>query len=135
MAVAACSSFNDDSDPYHVSEATKDLSGTWKISTATRNGTDITAVVDFSQFALHLNTDGTYTLENYLPFVARHDGTWSIDDPKYPFKLFFTEAGSQDTTHVEMNYPIQNGARELLIKLSPGCGSNTYTYTMVRTSN
>ena len=36
-----------------VAEAPKDISGSWKIIKATRNGTDITSTFDFSQFRIH----------------------------------------------------------------------------------
>lgn len=133
--MAACSSFRDDTDPFDTQEAVKDLSGVWKISNVTRNGVDITDNVDFTSFALHLESDGTYRIENYLPFVVKADGTWATDDPQYPFMLSFHEQGEADTTSVELVYPNIDGQRNLLINLSPGCSSNTYVYTMKRDSN
>lgn len=135
LLMTACSSFRDDTDPFDTHEAIKDLSGVWKISGVTRNGVDITEDVDFSSFALHLESDGTYKIENYLPFVVKESGTWTTDDPQYPFLLSFQEQGSASTTSVELVYPNVDGQRNLLINLSPGCGSNTYVYTMKRNSN
>lgn len=130
--LAACGSFTDDTDPYNVQEAVKDLSGEWHITNVTRNGTDITEGMDFSNFVLHLNTDGSYKIDNYLPFVVKGDGSWLVDDPYHPFHLAFKESSASDTTVVTLNYPIEDGKRKLLITLSPGCYSNSYNYTMER---
>ena len=133
--LASCDSFNDENNPYEGSEVAKDLSGVWKIMTVTRNGVDITKDMDFSQFTLHLNENGTYKIDNYLPFVVQKDGNWSTDNPDYPFRLSFTEKNSSSATTVNLNYPTIKGSRNLLIKLSPGCSSNSYMYQMERTSN
>lgn len=132
--VASCSTFSDNGDPYGTAEGVKDLSGAWKIESVTRNNIDITRAVDFSQFTLHLLADGTYHIDNYLPFVVRQNGTWGIDDPQYPFNLSFKENGQADGMTVELRYPISNGERKLFITLSPGCSSNKYVYQMIRTS-
>ena len=131
---ASCSTFSDDTDPYGAVEGLKDLSGAWKIENVTRNNIDITRAVDFSQFTLHLIADGTYHIENYLPFVVRQNGTWGIDDPQYPFNLSFKENGQGENMTVELKYPISNGERKLFITLSPGCSSNKYVYQLIRTS-
>ena len=131
---ASCSTFNDDTDPYGAVEGMKDLSGAWKIENVTRNNIDITRAVDFSQFTLHLLADGTYHIDNYLPFVVRQNGTWGIDDPQYPFNLSFKENGQGENMTVELKYPISNGERKLFITLSPGCSSNKYVYQLIRTS-
>lgn len=133
--LASCSTFNDDTDPFSSNEAVKDLSGTWKISAVTRNGVDIMAEMDFTQFSLNLSADGTYSINNYLPFVVRKDGTWKTDDPHYPFVLSFQESGAESPTEVELKYPISDGKRKLYISLSPGCYSNTYVYQMERVTN
>lgn len=132
LTAAACSSFDDDTNPYGVSEAQKNLSGVWKLQNVTRNDVDITQDMDFTQFALHMEDDGTYHIENYLPFVVSQDGTWATDDAQFPFRLTFTENGAQQGTQIDINYPIVNGERSLSITLSPGCSSNTYTYTLTR---
>lgn len=131
---ASCSTFSDDTHPYGAVEGRKDLSGAWKIESVTRNNIDITPSVDFSQFTLHLLADGTYHIDNYLPFVVRQNGTWAIDDPQYPFNLSFKENGQAEPMTVELKYPISNGERRLFITLSPGCSSNKYVYQLIRTS-
>ena len=131
----SCSTFSDDSNSYDQTEPVKDVSGTWVIKTASRNGVDITNDMDFSKFQLQLKADGTYHIENYLPFVVRTDGTWQIDDPKMPLQIFFTEGNSAAPMTVELNYPIVDGVRQLLITHSPGCYSNSYVYKMVKVSN
>lgn len=134
LATASCGTFSDDTDPYGGKEAAKDLSGVWKLKTVTRNSIDITTQMDFSQFTLNLNTDGSYSIDNYLPFIVRESGTWAIDDPSYPFVISFKEQSANASIDVELSYPIVNGKRALSITHSPGCYSNTYTYTLERVS-
>lgn len=114
-----------------VAESAKDISGSWKIVQATRNGTDITSIVDFTQFRVKFNNAGSYTLLNTLPFVVTADGKYSLDDPSYPFKLTFSPAGGQQTA-ISFNYPVVSGVRQLKMTFSPGCTSNTYIYTLVK---
>lgn len=122
-------------DAYDVEESVKDISGVWKLQMVSRNGIDITESMDFSQFTLNLNNDGTYTIDNYLPFVVKENGIWDTDNPTMPFQIVFKEESKSEPVKVELNYPIVNGSRSLTIKLSPGCYSNTYVYQLIRTSN
>ena len=85
--------------------------------------------MDFYDFHLYLNEDNTYEFENYLPFIVKKAGTWGVDDPLYPFHLSFMEEGSQDAVNTEIQYVTRDGNRQLIITLSPGCHTNTYTYT------
>jgi len=110
-----------------VAESTKDISGDWTVISATRNGTDLMSIVDFSQFKVSFK-DGKYTLINKLPFLVTKDGTYSFDDPQYPFKISFTAAGSPAVA-TAFTYPIVNGVRQLTLTFSPGCPGNTYVYT------
>jgi len=134
IAITSCSAFSDDSDPYGGTEAAKNLSGVWKLKTVTRNSIDITSLMDFSKFTLNLNSDGTYTIDNYLPFIVRESGTWAIDNPQYPFLISFKESSANASVDVELSYPVVNGSRALSITHSPGCYSNSYTYTLERVS-
>lgn len=122
-------------DAYDVEESVKDISGVWKLQMVSRNGIDITESMDFSQFTLNLNNDGTYTIDNYLPFVVKENGIWDTDNPTMPFQIVFKEESKSEPVKVELNYPIVNGSLSLTIKLSPGCYSNTYVYQLIRTSN
>jgi len=108
-------------------EATKDVSGNWVVIAATRNGTDLTSIVDFSQFKLSFS-QGKYTLINKLPFLVSQNGTYSLDDPQYPFQISFTPTGSKAVS-TAFTYPIVNGVRQLTLTFSPGCPNNTYVYT------
>ncbi|PUZ26766.1 protein of unknown function [Chitinophaga costaii] len=114
-----------------VAEAQKDISGDWRISKAVRNGIDITTLADFSQFRIHFTADNKYSLENPLPFVVSKDGSYSLDDPAYPFRLTFTPTGDSAVS-TTFNYPVVNGARTIVFSFSPGCSSNTYLYTLQR---
>lgn len=85
LLVTSCDTFSAPADPDKNTEQIKDISGTWQLTTVSRNGNDITEAMDFSQFQIDLKKDGKYTIENYLPFVVRHNGTWKVDDIYYPF--------------------------------------------------
>jgi hypothetical protein len=109
-------------------EALKDITGNWQVIKATRNGTDLTSIVDFSQFRLKF-TNGNYTLENKLPFLVDQNGSFSLDDPQYPFKITFTATGAQPVS-TAFTYPIVNGKRQLSLTFSPGCANNSYVYVL-----
>jgi len=114
-----------------VSESVKDISGNWKVLKASRNGTDLTTLVDFTRFRVKFDATGKYTLINPLPFVVNQDGNYKLDDPNYPFKIAFTPQGGQ-AVGIVFNYPIVGGARQLNLTFSPGCSLNSYTYTLVK---
>lgn len=125
---SACDTFKDEVSPESYVEMPKSLDGTWRLSTVSRNGADITKTMDFSRFILRLNKDNTYKIENYLPFVVKKEGTWKVDDPKYPFNLIFTEEGMQSDKITEIKFPVVNGVRQVSVMLSLGCSSNKYIY-------
>jgi hypothetical protein len=109
-------------------EALKDIAGNWQVIKATRNGTDLTGMVDFSQFRLNF-ANGNYTMENKLPFLVNQNGSFSLDDPQYPFKITFTPTGAQPVSTL-FTYPILNGKRQLSLTFSPGCANNSYVYVL-----
>ena len=132
--VSSCDKFSDDS-PTDYTESPKEITGTWKIIKASRNGSDITTLMDFSQFRIHFNSDNSYTIDNYLPFLVKSEGSWSLDDPQYPFNLVFKEEGSNEEVISGLSYPIVNGKRQINLSFSPGCYSNIYTYVFEKMSN
>jgi hypothetical protein len=132
MGVTACDSYKDNETPDTFVESNKDLSGVWQLESVTRNSVDISTLMNFSKFRLHLNADGSYTLENRLPFPVAENGVWKVDDPAYPFMITFTENGATQGTDVGIQYPISNGARRLSITHSPGCSDNKYVYLFVK---
>jgi len=77
--------------------------------------------MDFSRFHIVLNKDNTYEIKNYLPFIVKGNGTWSVDDPQFPFHLIFREDGADETVETEIGFLTVDGERQLTIKLSPGC--------------
>lgn len=133
-AVTSCDSYKDNETPDEFVEVDKQLDGVWQLTAVERNGVDITEAMDFSQFRLHLNSDGSYELENRLPFPVRHNGVWSVDDPAHPFVLSFTENNSLGSVEVGIQYPIFEGQRRLSITHSPGCGTNSYEYLFVKSN-
>ena len=117
-----------------VAEPVKDLTGTWKIVQATRNGTSLLPLVDsayisFSGFSIIFKS-GTYTLVNPLPFIVSANGTYSLDNPQYPFVITFKQSGSTTPVSTAFTYPIVNGIRVLTLVFSPGCPQNTYSYSL-----
>ncbi|MGF7230361.1 DUF5004 domain-containing protein [Arachidicoccus sp.] len=115
-----------------LTEPVKSINGTWKISQATRNGTDLTNSFNFSHFSIKF-TDSTYTIDSLVPFAVEGSGSYHFDDPQYPFKILFMQ---QDSTMKEFNlqFPIVNGVRNIVLTFSPGCTSNSYQYTLQKTN-
>lgn len=109
-------------------EATKTINGTWKVIKALRNGTDLTSRFDFSHFQISFQ-DSVYQLDSLVPFPVNTNGQFYLDDPKYPFKIYLKEQDSSYKT-LNMEFPIANGVRNIVINFSPGCSSNTYQYTL-----
>ncbi|BAU52932.1 DUF5004 domain-containing protein [Mucilaginibacter gotjawali] len=117
-----------------VTESKKDLTGTWKVVQATRNGTNLLPIYDFTQFSIKFDaTTGNYNLLNPVPFIVGADGKFSLDDPQYPYKLTFTATGGAAVA-TAFNYPIINGTRQIIMTFSPGCSQNTYVFTLSKTN-
>ena len=127
--ISSCDTFEDEMTPDSYSETIKHVDGNWRLFTVSRNGIDITKYMDFSRFHIELNKDNTYEIKNYLPFIVKGNGTWSVDDPQFPFHLIFREDGADETVETEIGFLTVDGERQLTIKLSPGCHTNTYVYT------
>ena len=114
-----------------VAEAPKNISGSWKIVKATRNGADITSSFDFTQFRLKFDSIGSYSIVNKLPFIVNAGGKYALDDPEYPFKITFTPDGGTAIA-TSFNYPTLAGVRQLSLTFVPGCTLNSYIYTLER---
>lgn len=116
-------------------ESVKQIQGSWQITKATRNGTDITEKFDFSPFRITFQADGNYQIQHPLPFIVAKDGVYSLDDPQYPFQIKFKEAETNREVGSSFDYPIVAGTRNLYLTFSAGCSSNTYVYTLVKTTD
>ncbi|OMP79359.1 DUF5004 domain-containing protein [[Flexibacter] sp. ATCC 35208] len=112
-----------------VGEAPKNISGSWKILNATRNGTDITNAFDFTQFRVKFDSTGNYTIVNRVPFLVNANGTYVLDDPAYPFRITFTPQGGSAVA-TPFNYITTAGVRQLNLTFVPGCELNAYIYTL-----
>ncbi len=111
-------------------EPQKDLTGTYKIVSVTRNAVDITQYVDSAGFRLILANDATYTLQsNNIPFVVNSSGKYSIDDPQYAYHITFNPTDSTTTFVGNIGTPVSKGSRNLVVTFSPGCHANSYVYT------
>jgi hypothetical protein len=114
-----------------VPEQAKDIAGEWRITKAMRNGIDITTLTDFTQFRIRFTADQQYSIENPLPFIVSKNGSYAIDDPKYPFRITFSQTGGTAVSS-SFTYPVVNGKRNMNFSFSPGCAANTYLYTLER---
>ncbi|HEY9260491.1 DUF5004 domain-containing protein [Chitinophaga sp.] len=115
-----------------VPEPVKDITGEWRIVKAVRNGVDITTLTDFTKFRIRFTADLQYTIENPLPFVVSKNGSYALDDPKYPFRINFRQTGVNAPVSTTFTYPVVNGKRNMNFSFSPGCTANTYDYTLER---
>ncbi|MFX1707301.1 DUF5004 domain-containing protein [Chitinophaga sp. CC14] len=115
-----------------VPEPVKDIAGEWRIVKAARNGVDITTLTDFTKFRIRFTTDLQYTIENPLPFIVSKNGSYALDDPKYPFRISFSQTGISNPVSTTFTYPVVNGKRNINFTFSPGCAANTYDYTLER---
>ena len=70
LLVTSCDTFSAPADPDKNTEQVKDISGTWQLTTVSRNSNDITETMDFSQFQIDLKKDGKYTIEICLLWYA-----------------------------------------------------------------
>ena len=113
IIVSSCNTFKDEITPENYSEVAKNINANWQLSAVSRNGVDITDMMDFTRFHIVLNEDNTYKIENYLPFIVKGNGSWSVD------KEIKTLIGFRTV----------NGKRQMSITLSPGCHTNKYVYT------
>lgn len=111
-------------------EPLKNPEGSWKITKAVRNGTDLTPWVNFSRFRITFQKDGAYSIESNVLFVVNGNGTWSFNDPHHPFALFFHADGSDAAVISQLAYPVVKGRRNIQLTFSPGCTANTYEYTL-----
>lgn len=120
-------------------ERPRNISGTWAVTSATRNGTDMTDRFDFSGFRLVIteNENGgiQYTINNAAPFLVRSNGTITPDDPAYPFALTFQESGSATGALAELTSPILSEHSPLVLEFSTGCGANVYSYSFEKVEN
>ncbi|WP_346238362.1 DUF5004 domain-containing protein [Niabella insulamsoli] len=113
-----------------IPEAAKNIAGSWKIVSVSRNGVDITNFFDFTGFNIEFRQDGSYTINNPVPFIVSQNGSWSLDDPTHPLRISFTQANTSQTIINEFNYPVVGGARQIILTGSPGCTANTYQYAL-----
>jgi len=109
-------------------EASKSVDGTWKIVKALRNGTDLTSRFDFSHFSITFK-DSSYSIDSLVPFAVEKNGTYRLDDPQYPFRMYIKQQDSSEKP-IDIQYPFTDGVRSIVISFSPGCTSNTYQYTL-----
>ena len=112
-------------------EMKKDITGTWKIVSITRNGEQLSQRIDLSKFKIIFKADGSYTLEDKMAFAVDGPGVYSLNDLQYPSGLILTEQGKPEET-VKFQFPVVEGKRQLSLTLSPGCEGNVYQYDFAK---
>jgi hypothetical protein len=130
MLVSCLSCESNDDGP--LAESVKNIDGSWRVVSVARNDLDITDAFDFTRFRVDFSEDGTYSFENYLPFIVKREGTWGLDDPKYPFKINFKESNNTEMVSADLTYPVVEGKRQIQLTFSPGCVLNRYKYVLER---
>lgn len=112
-------------------ESVKDVEGTWKIVSLTRNGEELVNRIDCSKFRITFKGDGTYTLLDKLAFAVSGPGTYKLSDPRYPYSLVLTQQ-NQSAETIKFQFPVVAGNRQLSLTFSQGCSGNTYQYNFIR---
>ncbi|RYZ98047.1 MAG: DUF5004 domain-containing protein [Sphingobacteriaceae bacterium] len=120
----------------YKNEMEKDISGSWKIKAATRNGVDLKALAPEAIEAFRVTFSGgnKFTLTNPVPFLALKNGSYSFDDPITPFQITLTAEGGTPAT-TPFSYPVNSGVRNISLVFSSGCSLNTYVYTLEKATN
>ena len=126
------SSCEDSMSNMATEETEKDITGSWNVVRLTRNGEDLSARLDLTDFRIDFNPDGTYTLADELPFMADAPGTYRLSDPRYPFALILKPDGSDADVVANFQFPVVEGKRQLSLSFSLGCESNTYQFNFER---
>ncbi|WP_158534908.1 DUF5004 domain-containing protein [Mucilaginibacter hurinus] len=122
-------------------ESVKDITGTWKVVKAVRNGSaifnadglNVNYGVDYAGFRVNFNSDKTFKLSNNIPFVQNSNGTFSLDNQDYTTLITLKGEGEVPVT-ANFNYPFAVGKRQLIINFNSGCFRNTYQYTLEKTT-
>jgi hypothetical protein len=114
-------------------EVTVDMSGSWKITSAYRNGIEISDKFDFTGFGLKLDFDNSeataYQIETkQVPFPVISDGNWKYNDPVYPTQMHLFS--TLDTAIIEFVESPISGFNEMRIKFQLGCSDNVYIYDL-----
>lgn len=112
-------------------ESVKDITGTWKVVSLSRNGEELSQRIDLSKFRIIFKSDGTYTLQDKLAFAVSGPGSYKLNDPQYPYSVLLTEQGKQAKS-IKFQFPVIEGKRQMSLTLSPGCAGNTYQYNFVK---
>ncbi|GHE35715.1 DUF5004 domain-containing protein [Sphingobacterium griseoflavum] len=126
-----CLFFSCKSQEEFIPETPKEITGVWRISKAVRNGADITEKFNFNDFRVDFKSDGTYQLSQPIPFIVSTNGTYTLDDPQYPFEIKFDETSTGYSVSSLFEYPIVQGKRQLSLTFHTGCNTNSYTYTLI----
>ncbi|MBD1424555.1 DUF5004 domain-containing protein [Sphingobacterium arenae] len=113
-------------------EPVKDITGSWKVVQLMRNGEDLSQRLNLTDFRVDFKADGNYILANELPFVLVGSGTYTLNDPQYPFSVLLTADGESEQIAVKLQYPVVRGKRQLSLSFSLGCAGNTYQYNFER---
>jgi len=116
--------------PYAVS-----IEGTWELYSISRNGMDLTGVMDLTDSNIEFNGDGTFSLSSAsMPFPTLRpseayftSGGWSFNNDYQPTELQFSDGSAR--VPVKLDQPLYgNNNTTLALEFSLGCSTNTYVY-------
>ena len=103
IIVSSCNTFKDEITPDNYSEVAKNINANWQLSAVSRNGVDITDMMDFTRFHIVLNEDNTYKIENcsdfcksvVLPLLTTSDShfSMSLDDLRKRLYIWLYKSG------------------------------------------
>jgi len=131
LATSTLFSCKDEVAAVIADESVKDITGTWKVVSLSRNGEELSQRIDLSKFRITFKQDGTYTLQDKLAFAVSGAGSYKLNDPQYPYSVVLTEQG-KTAKSVKFQFPVIEGKRQMSLTLSPGCTGNTYQYNFVK---
>ena len=115
--------------PYEVS-----IEGTWELYSLSRNGIDLTGVMDLSGKDIDFTNDGTFTLSSpSMPFPTRSSeadfttGTWRFNNDYQPTEMQFSDGSNR--VPVKLDQPLYGtNNTTLALEFTLGCSANTYVY-------
>lgn len=114
---------------------TVEVNGNWNLFSISRNGEDLSGMLNITDNSIALNNDGTFNLSSStIPFPtlkttgARFtSGNWTFNDDFQPTKIHFSNGSS--IVPVKLDKPLYGKNNNTLsFKFSLGCGTNSYLY-------
>jgi hypothetical protein len=116
--------------PYEVS-----IDGAWELYSVSRNGADLTQVMDLTDVEIEFSNDGTFSLSSSkIPFPTLKSssnsftaGSWKFNNDFQPTSIQFSNGNAK--VPVMLDQPLYGSNNtNLVFEFSLGCNANTYQY-------